>query len=735
MRSGHGLDLTLAGTQLFGTFYTYDGTGRTEWLLIQVSDSETPSGALLRFTRSGSTLTQATAGQFSIRATSTCSDGIARPDALRLLAFDFSLDGREGRWCIEPLLSADDPHAVLNGAWFDPLDSGWGIFSHHYRGTNGSSETFRTVYYHDAAGAPRWAFAQDRVSSLTTQHNLFAPFVECFGCPAPLLLVTPSGSMELTLRHATATRDASINRVKLNVGIDGGARFIRDSALALLSEPVRLADAASTREGPVQGSLESSLSSFKNIPFAAPPVGALRWAAPALPPMRGALLKAQSFGPGCHQPPGQGFFTGAPAVQNEDCLQLNIWRPQQAGSYPVMVWIHGGGLTQGSAAELISGRTVYDGSGLAKQGVVVVTINYRLGPFGYVALRDVQAESGRAGNDGVLDQIRALSWVRDHIAAFAGDPNRVTIFGESAGGVSTCALLAAPAARGLFQRAVVQSGNCLLNVPTQAVGFEQGDRLSSAAGCNNPATRLSCLRALTPEALLAAARPVINTGTSGSGESYGLIVDGSVLNEAPGMAISRGSAAQVPLMIGVNDDEQTTLTPANTLPATVAGYEAAIRGQFPTVSSLVLARYPAASYATPQAAYQDLLDDIRFTCSARRAAGDHASRGNSVFHYVLTESLPDVALAPLESFHGLDVVLLFGPRINAQAAERRLALSMVQDWADFAYGRIPGSGQNALWPSYQTSSRSSRELNSIASPNISDYHGAACSFWNTLVPL
>jgi para-nitrobenzyl esterase len=366
--------------------------------------------------------------------------------------------------------------------------------------------------------------------------------------------------------------------------------------------------------------------------------------------------------------------------------------------------------------------------------VVLVSINYRLGPLGYVALRDLQGSDQRfAGNLGLADQIAALTWVRDNIAGFAGDPNNVTVFGESAGGVSTCTLLAASGARGLFHRAIVQSGNCLQTLPTVAEAMAQGDRLQAALGCTagDRSARLACLRGRSAEAVIAAGMPTVGTGLPGAsgGETYGLMQDGLTLTEPPGRSLRAGRAAQLPLLIGVNDDESTTLAPASTLPATVAGYEAAVRAFLPSIGPLVLQRYPASGYATPQAAYQDLLDDVRFTCAARRAAADHAAHGNPVYHYALTDILPDAALRLLESFHGLDIVYLFGNRSNAGSAERTLAAAMQQSWVRFAQGGDPGEVLGTRWPRYSANNRRSVVLDATEPRPPEDYRREYCDFW------
>ena len=739
--SGHGLDLYRRGALVFGTFYTYDARGAVQWLQLRTDSDDAARLALTRYRRLQGRLVDSRAGSMTLTPVTACPDGLPRPGAPALWRMDFTLDGMAASWCLEPLLPpVPDPLAVLSGAWYAPSDSGWGVMSHAFTAADGSHQVFRTVYFYDAAGNPRWAFASDRYTGLTQRQTYYTPYVECLGCSTSTLLTVPIGTATVTLTQPLHVADATRNRVEVSLRFEEGPAFERQAALAMLTTPRRVAGTAATREGPVVGRvLEDGTERFDNIPYAQPPIGALRWRAPQALQPRAELREVRELGPGCPQPPPQGLFSAAPAVQSEDCLQLEVWRPAAPGPHPVMVWIHGGGLTQGSAVQQLGGALSYDGAGFAARGVVFVAINYRLGPLGYLAQRDLVGEAAdhaQSGNYGLLDQIAALTWVRDNVAAFGGDPARVTIFGESAGGVSTCALLAAPAARGLFASAIVQSGNCLNTAPSLAAGLAQGDRVTAAAGCANATDRLACLRTLSPSQLLAAANPVIDNGTgSAAGETFGLIVDGFVLPEAPGPAIAGGRAASAALMIGVNDDESTTLAPAATLPATTAGYEAAIRARFPTIAPQILARYPAAQYATPQRAYQDLLDDVRFVCAARRAAADHSAHGNAVHHYVLTEVLPDPTLAPFESFHGLDIVLLFGPRANAQASEAALAERMQRTWVDFAHGREPGASEGLAWPRYRADDRASREFNGSSDTLLNDYRQSYCEFWNQFVSL
>jgi para-nitrobenzyl esterase len=722
--SGHGLDLNRASGQVFGAFYTYAADGRPEWLWVQFPDAEAGAGVLKRFVKEGATLRAESVGNFSLRAVAACADGVPRIGARQLLEFRFDRAEGVGVWCLEPLLpqqSSSAAYTALDGHWYLPGDSGWGLVTHYFATATGTG-AFHMLHFHDGSGFPRWALANANVSGFVQPLAFYTVRGSCFGCAASQLSEAPIGTAELTLR---STQPGAGNSIRIDLRFDANSQFVRDAEPRLLSQPRALASVRASAQGLVRGALQADETTrFSAIPYAKPPLAQLRWRAPQKALARAQVFDATSVGPGCLQPSGQALFTGAPAAQSEDCLQLNVWQPPArlgVAGLPVMVWIHGGGLTIGSAVEQIGSRLVYDGGAFAKKGVVLVSINYRLGPFGYLSLRGANNEAPdhtSAGNYGLLDQIAALEWVQTNIAQFGGDPNNVTIFGESAGGVSACALLAAPAARGLFARVIAQSGNCLRAPSTIEAAFNQGDRVQANAGCHNavtPVAALSCMRGLNAEALLQAGRAGVNLGVTPSGlESYGLSVDGFSLRESPATAVSSARAAQVPLLLGVNDDESTSTNPSATLPSTTANYEAQIRSQFPTISAQVLARYPAQNYETPQRAYQDLLDDVRFVCANRRAALDHAAFGQPVFHYALTDVLADATLAPLESFHGLDITYLFARNTSTvTAAELNLREKMQNAWIAFARVGDPGGALGYPWPRYRQT-RQSAELNHAA---------------------
>lgn len=711
---GHGLDLHRAGPLLAGLFYSYDERGAPQWLWLQSENLDAPVSPLTRYRNTAAGVVGSPAGAIALSEVSTCPDGFERPGARRLLRMDFNIGDRAAVWCIEPLLPLERPPlAVLSGMWYAPTDSGWGLTTHAFVGTNGLTRHFHTLYFYDGDGNPRWAFALGNGDTLTQTQDWYTYYVECSGCPNSPPLTTPVGTSTMTLTQPVATGDALRNHIDLSVTFEVTASFEKAAALAQISHPLRITAAAATAEGPVAGTLlDHGIERFTNIPYVRPPLGNLRWRAPQTLAPRGALLATRETGVACPQ------RSAAPGFTSEDCLQLNVWRPATPGPHPVMVWIHGGGFIEGSAVQRHGDGLLYDGARFAERGVVFVSLNYRLGALGFLAHRSFVGEGGaqtQAGNYGLQDQVAALRWVHDNAAAFGGDPERVTIFGESAGGVSVCDLMAAPAARSLFHRAIVQSGYCEWQGRSLAAGLQQGDQVAAAAGCAGSADVRACLRAVDPSVFLA-------------GTDYGPIIDGAVLSEAAGPAIRAGRAAPVPLMIGSTDDEFTSLAPASGLPADAAGYAAAITQAFPSNAAQVLQQYPVANYPTPARAFQDLLDDRWFACPARRAAADHAALGHLVYLYALTEILPDLPL--LESFHTLDVLLLFTSRASAQGSEQRLAERMRKAWVDFAYGHEPGASEPVLWPRHTPGARQSLELNGDNQNALTDYRGAQCRFWD-----
>lgn len=759
-RSGHGLDLQRQGDRLSGAFFSYAADGQPVWYLIDgewLGDSGTLT--LLAYTHDPArTPAVRERARFEgsrlrrVNAAAACGNGRPRPGAAALYDIELRVEGEAHRWCIEPLLLAGGvPESALSGLWYaGPTDGGWGLSTHFYPDANGGRGVFQTVYSYDAAGQPRWAWTQQAldVGNTTAYSSSYqAARGYCRGCATQALAITAAGSGETRL--VTPRADGVGNRVALALRYPygaGGEWNRSERAIEPLLTAPRSPGLRATREGLVLGEVDSDgRQRFLGIPYVAPPLAGLRWRAPQPAAPRPWVLAATALGPSCPQRAvSEGFFPSDLGVIDEDCLRLNIWTPAADGApKPVMVWIHGGGLTQGSASERrADGGPFYDGARLSDDGVVMVSINYRLGPLGFAAFREFAGEAPdhpTAGNYGLLDQIAALTWVRDNIAEFGGDPTRVTIFGESAGGVSVCALLASPRARGLFHRAIIQSGNCrrsLAGLSTasgnQEAGYVQGERIVAALGCAAASDRRACLRAQPWPRLIEVLQPTVGFGRSG--ENFGLLIDQYSLTQTPGLAMETGSAAPVPLIVGVNADEYTTLLPPESRPPTVAAYEALVRSSFPMIAPLVLAQYPASAYPAPWYAWADLLDDLNFACPARLAAERHVRNGHPAWRYVYTHVFAN-ATAPLGAFHGGELGFLFGPAAGFTASEVALSASIQRYWTRFAATGDPTGGSDPAWPARTTALDIGLELSAARVGRLDDYRRSQCEFWARFIAL
>jgi len=400
---------------------------------------------------------------------------------------------------------------------------------------------------------------------------------------------------------------------------------------------------------------------FKGIPFAAPPVGDLRWKPPQPVKPWDGVRACTEFGPWCPQPTP--LLGGAPPKQSEDCLYLNVWTAAKsaADKLPVMFWIHGGGCTTGSG-----GSPFYNGEHLARQGVVVVTINYRLGPFGYLAhpLLSKESPHGVSGNYGHLDQIAALQWMRKNIAAFGGDPGCVTIFGESAGAMSVCRLMISPHARGLFHRAIAQSGGAHgRNRPLRekrgplAPMETEGERIAQKLGCDRAENPLAALRATSAKALLAASMPA--QGLFGRGVKFGPVVDGWTIPEDPEVMFEAGRQHDVPFMAGSNADEGTLFI--SQMPVkSAAGYKLAVRGVFGRYADEALKLLPCQGDEDVKAAFSRLTTISAFVGPARSLVRAMEAKRSPAFLYHFTRVPPALKRRGLGAMHAAEVPYVFG---------------------------------------------------------------------------
>jgi para-nitrobenzyl esterase len=512
-------------------------------------------------------------------------------------------------------------------------------------------------------------------------------------------------------------------------GADAGVDAGGDCALPPATEP----GVVQTDRATVRGVESDGVWGFRGIPYAAPPIGALRFAPPAPPACASEEIAAMEFGPACPQ-----FETaGGAVVGSEDCLTLNVWSAALDGSAPILFFIHGGGNVQGSASQAAAGRAIYDGEAFARAtGSVVITINYRLGPLGFMAHPGLTAESEHAssGNYGTLDQIAALEWVRRNAGAFGGDPARVLVFGESAGAVNTCMMVVSPLASGLFSAALMESGGC----PARplATRESEGVDLSTAAGCEDDADPIACLRALDTTALLEA-RPGVADVAGLSAGNYGPAIDGWVITEDPFDTLENGRHNRVPFAIGANSDETSRAVPMITTPAQ---YEMAVRMTFGPlgIADAVLAAYPVGDYPTPRAAYVQLTSDAKFVCGARRIArAAAAGQDEPVYRYHFTHALDSGPIAAFGAWHGLEVLFVFGVLDVAgyvpSAGEVALSQSMMGYWSRFGATGDPNGGSAVTWPEYDAALDNHLVLDDPIG-TAEDVRTAQCDFWDSLVP-
>lgn len=482
-----------------------------------------------------------------------------------------------------------------------------------------------------------------------------------------------------------------------------------------------------TGQGVVAGSSAGGVSAFKGIPYAVPPVGQLRWKPPVPARAWPGVRDARSFGKACFQPPGNpaSVYAGRMQAVSEDCLTLNVWAPAGARKLPVMVWIHGGALSGGSSSE-----PLYDGAALARKGVLVVSINYRLGVLGYLAHPALSAESPEhlSGNYGLLDQIEALRWVQKNIAAFGGDPARVTIAGESAGGLSAIALLASPRAKGLFARAIVQSGYMpsyrALNAP--ALGLPSAEDAGTALAKTAGAFTLKALRNTDPMQLLQA-----GLATGWTPEP---VIDGAILKRQLAATFARGEQAKVPVLAGFNEGEiRSLLFLMPKAPATQAAYEADVRERFGEQASAYLAVYPGAD---PRADVMASVRDALYGWAAQYLVRAQAAAGQPAYLYYFRHSTPAQHARDLAAFHASEIPYVFGqtgpdaalgpnwPKPPLSAEESQLSAAMMDYWASFVRGEAPRAAGEADWPRYTRDSRAYLDIDARPLPRADLQPGA-----------
>lgn len=513
-----------------------------------------------------------------------------------------------------------------------------------------------------------------------------------------------------------------------------------------------------TDHGPVRGAAHGGYATFEGIPYAAPPVGRLRWQPPAPAAVWHGVRDARAAAPRCVQMPAPGTAPGA-VTGSEDCLYLNVTVPtpasvpapaRPAGGRPVLVWLHGGAFLGGSGGDYDAGRIA------ARGDAVVVTVNYRLGIFGYFGHPGL----GSAPPFGLADQQAALRWVRANAVRFGGDPDRVTLAGESAGALGICAHLTSPAASGLFQRAVLQSGSCSMSFPrgalapgspayepfaaqseVQAAGAQAAGRLGCTAERDEEV--VACLRRQSTDRLATA-----ELMQSFNRPAYG----NALLPVAPEEALEAGRFHRVPLILGANRDEMRMfvgLSLAAFPVPTADAYRARLADAFGGAAAAVEARYPAADYPTPALAWAAALTDRSLTCTTLASGRAVAARAPQLplYGYEFAEpeppvpsGLPQHADFPYGAAHGFELPFLF-PSVPTERplTEAQLALSekMVDYWTNFARTGSPNRPDAPLWPVLRAAGPRDQPVQSLAAgpggirPVDADsaHH---CPFWDAI---
>jgi para-nitrobenzyl esterase len=465
---------------------------------------------------------------------------------------------------------------------------------------------------------------------------------------------------------------------------------------AALAKEVRI------ESGLLSGSLENGLLVYRGVPYAAPPVGELRWKSPQPPPAWQGVRSAQEFGPPCIQSNRAISYLPAPS---EDCLTLNIWTPAQTASarVPVLIWIHGGGFTAGASAERLFG-----GEHLAKQGVVFVSVNYRLGALGFLAHPGLSAESSHhvSGNYGLQDLIAALEWVQRNIAAFGGDPRHVTILGESAGAAAVSQLCASPRAKNLFQGAISESGGSFRPIGGQAVAADYMQPLSSAEQAGGAwaeaqgASTVADLRRLPAEKVLSA--------TLGQRALTAPVMDGWIITGDPYKLYEAGKYNDVPVLIGYNSDEGATFAQYKT----PDDYKESVRKRYGPFAERLLALYPPGEGRVAKTA-RDLARDTSFgwgTWSWARLQSRTGKAKAFIFHFDQHPDYPaDSPRAGFGSAHATEIAYVFQnfglPPMNTEASPEDRALSgvMATYWTNFTKHGDPNGPELPRWPPFRES--------------------------------
>ena len=474
-----------------------------------------------------------------------------------------------------------------------------------------------------------------------------------------------------------------------------------------VGDPVKL------QAGPVSGTAaENGVFVYKGIPYASPPVDNLRWKPPLPVTSWEKTKKCLSYGPACPQPKVSWIFSRKYKQVSEDCLYLNIWtplKPNQSGKLPVMVWIHGGAFMTGSASD-----DFYDAQGLAKQDVVVVTFNYRLGPLGFLAhpLLSKESEYNVSGNYGLLDQIEVLKWVRGNISAFGGDPSRVTIFGESAGGRSVAHLMVSPLSQGLFHGAIMQSSSVYRPIQHLRESWynrssmeDIGKKVARELDADTKSDPLAFLRSKNAKEIIVAAKAKLAgmKANEKKGSPYEPIVDGWVIPDDPSDLFDAGRQHKVPVIVGTNADESTLFTNSMRL-MRARKLRKLLRDTFPDFTNEILNLYSMDDKKSAFSAMNQILNDMNCNSPMRNIARNMVNIGPKAWRYHFTRVRTDFMGKKFGAWHGSEIRFIFNSLDKAfgkpEAIDNKLSEIMSSYWVHFAKTGTPNKPGLPQWPIY-----------------------------------